>query len=94
MGELSASVVMAASGPRERILQLGEQRLSDAECLALVLRTGMRGEPAEQMAHRLLRRYGGLSGLSVRSVRELAQGGVGPVRAAALLGAFGLARRL
>ena len=82
MAELTASVVM------------GEQRLSDAECLALVLRTGMRGEPAEQMAHRLLRRHGGLAGLSVRTVRELSREGVGPVRAAALLAAFGLARRL
>jgi DNA repair protein RadC len=94
MGDLSDAQVLVASGPRERILQFGEQRLSDAECLALVLRTGVRGEPAEQMAHRLLRSYGGLSGLSVRSVRELAREGVGPVRAAALLGAFGLARRL
>lgn len=84
----------AVGGPRERVLQLGEPRLSDAECLALVLRTGARGEPAEQMAQRLLRSFGGLSGLSVRCVREVASLGVGPVRAAALAGAFGLARRL
>lgn len=75
-------------------MQLGEMRLSDAECLALVLRTGTRGEPAEQLAQRLLREFGGLAGLSVRPVREVAARGVGPVRAAALAGAFGLARRL
>lgn len=93
MGDRNGSVVMTA-GPRERVLQLGEARLSDAECLALVLRTGSRGQPAEQMAHRLLRQHGGLAGLAVRSVRELSQDGVGPVRAAAILAAFGLARRL
>jgi DNA repair protein RadC len=82
-------------GPRERILQLGEHRLSDAECLALVLRTGTRGEGAEQVAQRILRRFGGLPGLAAASVREVAvEAGVGPVRAAALGAAFGLARRL
>jgi DNA repair protein RadC len=82
-------------GPRERIQQLGEPRLSDAECLALVLRTGGPGEPAEQLGQRLLRRFGGLPGLAVASVREVGnEPGVGPVRAAALGAAFGLARRL
>jgi DNA repair protein RadC len=82
-------------GPRERLLQLGEARLSDAECIAILLRTGARGERAEQVAQRLLRRFGGLPGLAVASVREVAgEPGVGPVRAAALCAAFGLARRL
>ena len=82
-------------GPRERILQLGEPRLSDAECLALVLRTGARGELAEQVAQRLLRRFRGLPGLAAASPRELAlEHGLGPVRGASLAAAFGLARRL
>lgn len=81
-------------GPRERILQLGEARLSDAECVALVLRTGTRGAPAEVLAQQLLRRFGGLPGLAASTVREVAAQGIGPVRAAALGAAFGLARRL
>ncbi len=82
-------------GPRERIVQLGEMRLSDAECLALLLRTGQRGETAEQMAHRLLRRFGGLANLAEAPVREIGgEKGVGAVRAAALGAAFGVARRL
>jgi DNA repair protein RadC len=85
----------ALLGPRERIHQLGEARLSDAECLALILRTGRRGEPVEQLAQRLLRQFGGLPGLADASLRETAgQPGVGPVRAAAIGAAFGLARRL
>ena len=85
----------ARHGPRERILQLGEQRLSDAECLALILRTGVRGHSAEQVAQQLLRCAGGLPGLAARSVREVArEPGMGPVRAAAIGAAFGLARRL
>ena len=81
-------------GPRERILLFGEPRLSEVECLALVLRTGMRGESSEQMAQRLIRQFGGLAGLARRTTREVAKEGVGPVRAAAVLAAFGLARRL
>lgn len=82
-------------GPRERILHLGERRLSDAECVALVLRTGRPGETAEQVAQRLLRASGGLAGLAAAEVRELAAvPGVGSARAMAVAGAFGLARRL
>jgi DNA repair protein RadC len=82
-------------GPRERIAHLGEQRLSDAECLALVLRTGCVGESAEQLAQRLLKRAGGLVALARCEVREIAAWpGLGPVRAAAVAAAFGLARRL
>ena len=82
-------------GPRERIQQLGESRLSDAEAIALLLRTGTRDESAEATAQRLLRRFGGLAGLAAASLREVAeQRGIGPVRAAGLAAAFGLARRL
>ncbi|GAB4137246.1 MAG: DNA repair protein RadC [Planctomycetota bacterium] len=82
-------------GPRERLLQLGEWRLSDAECIALLLRTGTAGESAEQVAQRLLRRFGGLLGMAAAEVREVAgERGIGPVRAASLGAAFGLARRL
>jgi DNA repair protein RadC len=83
------------SGPRERILQLGEPRLSNAEVVALLLRTGQRGESAEAMAQRLLRQFGGLQGLAAAAVREVAAvPGIGQSRAAALAGAFGLSRRL
>ncbi len=95
MAEFSIQVPINQHGPRERILQLGEARLSDAECVALILRTGMRGESSEHMAQRLLRHFCGLPGLAAASVRETAsQVGVGTVRAAALAASFGLARRL
>jgi DNA repair protein RadC len=82
-------------GPRERLLLFGEARLSDAECLALVLRIGRAGETSEQMAQRMLCRFGGLERLAAAEVREVAAvPGVGPVRAVAVGAAFGLARRL
>ncbi len=94
MGDLCGVGLIDASESRKRILQMGEQRLSDVECLALVLRAGRGFESAEQLAHMLLRQFGGLAGLSLRSVRELAREGVGGVRASAVVAAFGLARRL
>ena len=91
----SAAGRAAIYGPRERLVHLGEQRLSDAECLALILRTGQPGESAEQLAQRLLARFGGLSGLAAAAPGQLStEHGVGRARAASIVGAFGLARRL
>lgn len=82
-------------GPRERIQHLGECRLSDAECLALVLRMGCRGESAEQLAQRLLQHFGGLDRVAEAELGEVMRvKGLGPVGAAALSAAFGLSRRL
>ena len=78
--EVSLSPVAPRYGPRERLAQLGESRLSDAECIALILRTGARGETAEQLGQRMLRRFGGVAGLASARVHELAQEPrVGPV---------------
>ncbi|TAN54039.1 MAG: hypothetical protein EPN19_08235, partial [Betaproteobacteria bacterium] len=53
----------AAERPRERLLALGAGALSDAELLAVFLRTGVRGKSAVDMARELLARFGGLGGL-------------------------------
>lgn len=74
---------------------VGEARLSDAECVALVLRSGCTGRSAEHVALEVLQQFGGLAGLAGADVRELsAVHGVGLARASALLAAFGLSRRL
>ena len=49
--------------PRERLLEQGAGALSDAELVAVLLRTGRVGDSAVQMATELLRESGGLSGL-------------------------------
>lgn len=50
----------AAQRPREKLLQAGAAALSDAELLAIVLRTGTRGRSAVDLARELLVRFGGL----------------------------------
>jgi len=57
----------AAERPRERLLQLGSQALSDAELLAIVLRTGRRGLSALDLARQLLETHGNLAGVVTAS---------------------------
>lgn len=80
--------------PRERLFQLGEEALTDAELLALLLRTGG-GETAQRTAARMLRELAGLAGLSRCHADELVRvRGVGPAKAASLLAALELGRRV
>jgi DNA repair protein RadC len=53
----------AAERPREKLLNRGAPALSDAELLAIFLRTGTRGRTAVDLARELLARFGGLRAL-------------------------------
>jgi DNA repair protein RadC len=80
--------------PRERLLREGAAALSDAELLAVILRTGMRGCSAIELAARLIRDKGGLAPLLAASIGELSEApGMGPAKAAPLLASLELARR-
>ena len=57
--------------PRERLEHFGPQALSLAELLAIILRTGSRGDNALELASKLLAKYGGLPGLVRADFREL-----------------------
>ena len=81
--------------PRERLERLGAQSLSTAELLAILLRVGIRGENAVQVARRLLQQFGGLPGLQRVAFSELkAQRGLGTAKAAQIKAALELGRRL
>ncbi len=81
--------------PRERLKSLGPEALSNAELLAILLRTGLPGENVIQIGQRLLQTFGGLSGLHRVPFEELcAQRGVGAAKAAQIKAAIELGRRL
>ncbi len=82
--------------PREKLLRQGAGSLSDAELLAIFLRTGVRGVNAIEVGRRLLRRYGNkLSQLSRLSVSELLETkGLGEAKAIHLVACFELGKRL
>jgi len=80
--------------PRERLVATGSGTLSDAELVAVLLRTGHPGCSALQMAGTLLAEHGGLSGLVGAKVPFLRRFGLGDAKAAALLAAVEIGRRL
>jgi DNA repair protein RadC len=81
--------------PRERLARAGAQSLSSAELLALVLRTGTRGRPADQLAARLLARFSSLDGIARAGQAELCSvAGIGPAKVASLRAAFEVGTRL
>jgi DNA repair protein RadC len=81
--------------PRERLLHYGPEALSTAELMAILLRTGSRGENVLDLATRLLSEFGGLGGLSRATLSELSVfKGVGPAKAAQLKAGLEIGRRL
>ena len=82
--------------PREKLAAHGAASLTDAELLAIFLRTGVKGKSAITLASELLRKKGSLRALSRSSTGELAKAaaGIGPAKAAELAAAFELGKRL
>lgn len=81
--------------PRERLLALGAQALSDAELLAIFLRVGVKGKSAVDLARDLLAHFdGSLGRLAATPASQIAKvHGFGPAKAAQLSAALELARR-
>lgn len=80
--------------PREKLLTRGPDALCDSELLAVLLRTGVPGQPVLALARELLDRFNGLAGLLRASPEDLAEiRGVGPSKQAMLVAVMELARR-
>lgn len=80
--------------PRERLLDFGAAALSDAELLAVLIRTGTRGRGAVGDAHRLLADSGGLAGFARLDRREMQRRpGLGPAKTATVLAAIEIGKR-
>lgn len=80
--------------PYEKLEKLGAGALSDAELIAVLLRTGNRDKTAVQVAVELLQNSGGLSGLRRLSISELTEtDGIGRVKAILLQAAAELGTR-
>jgi DNA repair protein RadC len=80
--------------PREKLLERGPEALSDAELLAIFLRTGVRGKTAVDVARDLLSRFGGLRELLAASADELCQvPGIGEAKYVQLQAGLEMGRR-
>jgi DNA repair protein RadC len=83
----------ASERPRERLLALGAAALSDAELLAVFLRSGSRDRSAVDLARDLLGRFGGLNGLLGAGGATTRVAGMGTAKAAQLGAVLEVARR-
>jgi len=82
-------------GPREKLLKFGVGQLSDAELLAVVLRNGIQGLSAVELARNLIAQFGGLRELLTASELEICRmSGMGPVKFAQLKAAAELSKRI
>lgn len=80
--------------PREKLLQRGAAALSDAELLAIFIRSGVPGKTAVDLARELLARYGGLRELLAANPEELYEApGFGEAKYAQLQASLEMGRR-
>ncbi|RMD71935.1 MAG: JAB domain-containing protein [Gammaproteobacteria bacterium] len=79
--------------PREKLLERGAGALSDAELLAVLLRTGVKGKTAVDLARDFLADFGGLRGLLEADLKALQGKGLGKAKYAQLQAALELSRR-
>lgn len=81
--------------PREKLMNFGPKSLTDAELLAILLRTGSTKMNVLDTSRHLLKKHGGLLFLFRKSWQELAKiTGIGPIKALTLEAAFELGRRV
>ncbi|MGH2582267.1 MAG: RadC family protein [Anaerolineales bacterium] len=81
--------------PRERLKKSGPESLNTAELLAILVRTGVKGESAIQLGQRLLKAFNGLAGLQRAPYEEVeTQRGMGEAKATTIKAAIELGRRL
>ncbi len=84
----------AAERPREKLIELGAQALSDAELLAIFLRVGVVGKSAVDLARDLLIQFGSLNGIFAATEHELSQvHGIGSSKYVQLQAIFEMSRR-
>ena len=92
---LPMASVPSRERPRERLLALGPDALTERELVALVIRSGAQGTGALDLAAELLAEHGSLLTLAASRPEELAaKSGIGITKAAAVVAAFELGRRV
>ncbi|MCG9729610.1 DNA repair protein RadC [Shewanella sp. Isolate13] len=81
--------------PREKLLTQGVKQLSDAELLAVLLRVGLKGLTAVELARSMINEFGGLRGLLSASQTQVCRlDGIGPVKFAQMQAAVELGTRI
>jgi len=81
--------------PREKLHLRGPQNLTDAELIAILLRTGTKGKSVIELSQEIINKENNLAQLALKSPSELIENsGIGKDKAATLLAAFEISRRI
>lgn len=81
--------------PRERLVNVGAENLSDKELLAILLKTGTKEKDVNMLATELLTKYGSLQKLENASLQSLLEiKGIGKVKAIEIIGIIELGKRI
>ncbi|GEN45809.1 RadC family protein [Alkalibacillus haloalkaliphilus] len=87
--------VPASDRPRERLIEVGPQALSNQELIAILIGSGSKGQSALSLATRLLKHFEGLLLLRDASINELTSiNGIGVAKAVQLMAALELGKRI
>jgi DNA repair protein RadC len=81
--------------PREKLLEYGADKLSDAELLAIILRTGVKEKSALDLADEILNNFGGFKGMSGRDFEDFKKiGGLRDAKLASISATLEISRRI
>lgn len=81
--------------PGGKLCELGADKLSDAELLAIIVSTGIRGKSAEQIANEILKKFGSFRGLSNQPMSKLLEiKGLGDIKVIRIAATLEIARRI
>ncbi|MEO0005411.1 MAG: UPF0758 domain-containing protein [candidate division WOR-3 bacterium] len=81
--------------PGGKLRELGADKLTDAELLAILISSGIKGKTAEDIANEILRRFNSFRGMANQPFREFLKiKGLGMVKMTRIAAAFEIARRI
>jgi DNA repair protein RadC len=81
--------------PGSKLREKGPESLTDAELLAILIATGVKGKSAEQIAEEILRKFGSFKGMANQPLWKFLEiKGLGMVKIIRLEAAFEIARRI
>jgi DNA repair protein RadC len=81
--------------PGGKLRELGPESLTDAELLAILISTGIKGKPAEKIAEEILAKFGSFKGMANQPLSKFLKiKGLGDVKIIRIAAAFEIARRI
>jgi DNA repair protein RadC len=81
--------------PGGKLRELGPESLTEAELLAILISSGIKGKPAERIANEILAKFGSLKGMANQAYRNfLTIKGLGQVKAIRIAAALEITRRI